>query len=115
MAEPTVLEIAAECTTKETALDGKRYSCRSDWSTLKAPPGHVFIKDDLEVNWTSKSGSENSYAVQWDDEVEVIPGTGIELPTTMQVQVRARSPKGPASGRGWSKAKFVVPITKYRP
>jgi len=108
-----MLEIAAECTTKSTEPSGKRNSCRSEWSILRAPDGHVFVKDDLEIHWEGKNGSENEAFVEWDDEVEIIKGTGIEMPQTLRVAVRARSPKGHASGRGWSKVKFVVPYVKY--
>lgn len=107
-------ELTCECTTKETGGDGVRHSCESNWDRNTAPENHVINKEKVNVEWLSQAGSENSYDMSWDDWVEIVPGTGLEFPRTVNVRVRARGPKGRFSGRGWSKIKVTGDYVKYK-
>ena len=113
-AQLTMQEIYAECTTGGTSSSGARKNCVTDWSELKAPPGHVFIEEQLEVIWVGRNGSENNYYIEWDDKKPVVAGIPIRQATTLRVKVQARSPKGDIGARGWTKIKFRVPIVKVQ-
>lgn len=110
---PEPQTITAECTTKETAGNGKRHACDSAWAELRAPEGFVFAERSLRGGEWSGAGSEHNCLLRWDDWVEVIPGSGIEQPRVLRLASHARSPKGPFSGRGWSKCKYTVSLSKY--
>jgi hypothetical protein len=107
-------EIASEVTTESTDLDGSRHTAYSDWTSVTAPDGFVInnIQGQVKVEWISDNGSENDVQIIYGDYVEIIPGTGIQLPRSVKVQTYARSPKGPLAGRGWSKVKVTGTYTK---
>ncbi|WP_419655549.1 hypothetical protein [Desulfosarcina variabilis] len=110
----TTQEIVAECTTKETGIDGVRHGCDSAITRITAADGHVFAEKTLKGGETSGSGSEHDCRLGWDDYVEVIPNTEIKQPRTITLQAHARSPKGHSSGRGWAKCKYTVEVAKYK-
>lgn len=107
-------EIISEVTTKATACSGERDSDWSGWSKNTAPDGHIINRDTVKVEWLSDAGSENTYEMTYDDWVEIISGTGIKFPRTINVRVFARSSKGHCAGRGWSKVKFTGVYVKYK-
>ena len=106
--------LKAECTTKETGIDGVRHGCTSDWDQITAPAGYVINRDTIKVNWSHQMGSENSYSIVYDDWVEILPGSGLKAPRTIKMRVRARGPKGPLSGRGQSKISISGDFAKYK-
>lgn len=114
VAEELEIMLTAECTTKETGVDGVRHSCDSDWQFQTVPDGYVIVEKSLNRVCTSCNGSENNCDAVFDDMIEVIPGTGILQPRTLKVRARARGPKGHAKGRGWSKCKFTAKYVKYK-
>jgi hypothetical protein len=52
-------QIAAECTTKETGLDGVRDSEWSAWDSNTARAGNVINDSIVKHEWISRAGSEN--------------------------------------------------------
>lgn len=106
------MEIAAECTTKATGLDGARNACDSEITTLTAPQGYAFVKETLQGGEISGNGSEHECHVNWQDNVAVIPGTQKTLHGVVTLQAHARSPQGHFSGRGWAKCTYIVEISK---
>lgn len=107
-------ELQPECTSAGTAHTGERKSCSSGWSIVTLPAGYVFIKDRVEKTCRSCAGSENDINVEFDNFVEVIPGTGIEQPRTMRASVHARSPRSCGGCRGWTKATVKCKYVKYQ-
>lgn len=117
--DPLSVTIASEVTTKGTDFDGERYSKTSDWTKFTVPTGFVFNKDTLVKSYTSKNGSSNRIDHKWSDYVEIVEGTGIKMPRTLQIRTHARSPKSDYPGhnhnaRGWSKAKVTAKYVKYK-
>lgn len=110
---PEPQTVTAECTTKETGADGKRHGCDSAWAELRAPEGFVFAEKSLTGGEWSGAGSEHNCLLRWDEYVEIIPGSAIEQPRVLRLAAHARSPKGHLSGRGWSKCKYTVKLSKY--
>lgn len=106
-------QIAAECKTKETGLDGVRDSEWSAWSSNTAPEGYVINDRIVKHEWVSRAGSENKEEVIFFDHVEIVSGTGLKFPRSIKVRVYARGPKGHASGRGWSQIKVSGDYIKY--
>jgi hypothetical protein len=106
-------QLVSECTTEGTRLSGARRSCDSHWSSVTAPPGFVFVKDSASIEWLGQNGSENRYDLQWDDWVEIIPGTGIQQPRTMRLKVHARSPSCRGC-RGWSKVRVTGTYVNFQ-
>ena len=109
----TTQEIAAECTTKPTGLDGIRDTCDSAVTRITAPDNHVFAEKTLAGGETSGTGSEHECRLKWEDYIEVIPGKKIMQPRTVTLQAHARGPRGHLAGRGWAKCKYTVEVTKY--
>ncbi|MCA0943270.1 hypothetical protein LCM28_25585 [Salipiger pacificus] len=107
-----VQSIKVECTTKSTGINGVRNDCYSDWTYLKAPAGYVINEKASTVRLTSGNGSTAICEKKFDGYVEIIPGTGIKQPTSVQIRSHAVSPKGHASGRGWAHCEANVTMTK---
>ncbi len=103
----------AECTTEGTKITGERKDCYSSWSPNQLPAGFVFNKDSMTTSYESNNGSENRCEFKWSNEVEIIPGAGIKLPTNVEIRAYARSPKHQHGARGWSKCVFKGNYTKY--
>jgi hypothetical protein len=95
--------IASEVSTGATSWDGVRKSKDSDWTTFRVPAGYVIDRDKSVVTIISQRGSEHTYKVEYDDYVEIIPGTTIKWPTTIRVQTHARSEAKPFGGGGGMK------------
>jgi hypothetical protein len=106
--------ISAEVTTKETGWDGIRHSATSGWTAFTVPPGYVIVKDRSVLRELSIAGTDNRVTIVYENEVEVIPGSGIMLPRSVKLQVHARSPKGIQSGRGWTKTELDFYYTKFQ-
>lgn len=116
--------LKAECTTKATEPNGTRHSCTSQADLLNAPDGCVFNDRELETEdtdndgigwkWIGKNGSENDVYFKFSNPIEIIPGTGLTYPKTVEFWVHARSPKGHSSGRGWSRAIAGGQFIRYR-
>ena len=87
-------EIAFEATCGATPASGERNSKTSDRTKFTVPDGFVINKDKTKVHVISKRGSEHTYKVEYEDEVEIIPDTGIKQPTTIKAQTHSRSSKG---------------------
>lgn len=109
----------AECTSKGTEVDGKRNSCTSEWSEHTVPSNFVYNETSLNVYYQGKNGSSNRCDVEWDNFVELIPGTGITMPQTLRIRAHARSPKAKfpthnTGARGWSECVFEGQYTKFR-
>ncbi|GEM_PF-6145220 len=103
------------CKTRSTKWDGKRYGCYSDWSTHKVPSNFVFDDKSLKWRYTSKRGSTNRCEYKWSDYVELVPGTGLRVPRTLQIRAHARSPKGKFGvGSGWSNCLYTGRYVKWR-
>lgn len=107
------IELQKECTTKGTSLSGARRSCTSEWSSITAPAGFVFNEHSLSKTYSGQNGSSNRIDHEWDDYVELIPGTGLRAPRTLRVRVHARSPKCRGC-RGWTKAKVTATYVAYQ-
>jgi predicted NodU family carbamoyl transferase len=105
-------ELIAEVETDVTSVTGVRDSKWSNWSKVTAPEGFVINKEKVKVEALTEMGSENSYEQEWVDLVEIIPGTGIELPRTLNVRAFARSSKGHRAGKGASRYRFSGDFTK---
>jgi len=105
-------ELVVEVETDVTSVTGVRDSKYSNWSKVTAPDGFVINKDKINVQAITEMGSENRYEIEWLDNVEVIPGTGIELPRTLNARAFARSSKGPRAGKGASRYKISGDFTK---
>mgnify|MGYP003554402402 CR=1 FL=1 len=112
---PEPQTFTAECTTKETGVDGVRHGCSSETAMLRAPQGFVFAERTLTGGEISGAGSEHSCNLAWDEYVEIVPGSEIQQPRVVKLSAKARSPKGRAAGRGWAKCKFTVKLSKYTP
>ncbi|RAS89617.1 alkaline protease [Priestia endophytica] len=105
-------ELICDAETDVTSITGVRDSKWSDWSKVTAPEGFVINKEKVVVEALVEMGSENTYEREWLDYVEIIPGTGIELPRTMSVRAHARSSKGHRGGKGHSRYRFSGDFTK---
>jgi hypothetical protein len=106
--------IVCECTTKATELDGTRHSDKSEWSEVKAPDNHVINKEKVTVDWIGRNGSENDVDIKYEDWEEIVADTGLEYPRKLLARCEARSPRGHASGRGWSKVRISGDFVKYK-
>jgi hypothetical protein len=110
----TTQEIAAECTTKGTNLNGTRESCDSEITRITAPENHVFSEKTLQGGETAGRGSEHECRLGWENYVEVVPGSEIYQPRTMTLQAHARSPRHHIGSRGLAKCRYTVKVTKYK-
>lgn len=113
-AESCVQKIRTEVVTKGTGYDGTRESETTDWTEFTAPSGYVIVEKEVKIEYSSKAGSENRVDVEYDNWVEVVPGTGIKQPTKIRVRSHARSPKHKRGARGWTKATVIVRMVKYQ-
>lgn len=107
-------EIASEVSTGTSGADGTRVSKDSDWTKFTVPDGYVIVKDKTDVKIVSERGSEHTYDLQYADDVEVVSGTGIKQPTTIQVKTHARSSKGPFGGGGGMKVEVKFTYVKFK-
>lgn len=106
--------INAQCTTKATGGDARRYNCKSKPTTLRAPRGYVIDKDATNVRKTNKAGSEHSCVSSYADEIEIVAGSGLKAPRAISIQAKARSPKKRWGGRGWAHCEAKVVMTRIR-
>lgn len=113
-AEIIQFDYKSECTSKGTKTTGERELCYSSWSPYQLPDGFVFNKESMTTSYESKNGSENSCDFKWSNEVEIIPGSGLKLPTKVETRAYARSPSSKPGARGWSKCVFKGNYTKYK-
>ncbi|TWT40048.1 hypothetical protein KOR42_50150 [Thalassoglobus neptunius] len=81
---------------------------------MTTPSGFVFVKDSLDKTFLSQNGSSNRIDHEWDDFVEIIPGTGIKMPRTLRVRTHARSPERCGGCRGWTKARVTARYVAYQ-
>lgn len=114
LAEELKVTIASEVSTGTTKLNGERVSKTSDWTSFTVPTNYVINKDKTAVHIISERGSEHRYEIEYDDFVEIIPGTGIKQPTTIRAMTHARSSKGHGAGGGGMKITVDVYYVKYR-
>ena len=107
-------EIASEVSTGTSSADGTRQSKDSDWTKFPVPDGFIINKDKTSVAVISERGSEHTYAVEYEDYVEIIPDTNILQPTTIKAKTHARSDRGSGGGGGGMKIKVTFYYVKYR-
>lgn len=107
--------ISSQVTTAPTEGDGVRHSAESGWTVLPVPANCVIIKDRTVVHELSANGSEYHATVEYDDYVEVVPGTGIQQPRTIKVKTFARGPRGAFSGRGWLNVRVDFQYVQFKP
>lgn len=109
------IEETQECETDQSSPDGRRTSCRSDGFTFVCPRGYYLVrkpnKED-HLHRISERGSENHIWLDWHNEVEIYPGTGVTVPTKVTFQVGARSNRGSNGSAGKTKVKFVCEVRK---
>jgi hypothetical protein len=106
--------IASEVTMGTSSADGTRDSRDSDWTAFTVPTNFGINKERTVVAVTSEAGSEHSYEVQYEDYVEVLPGTEIMLPRTIKAKTHAFSSTGPFGGRGWEKINVKFTYVQFR-
>lgn len=107
-------DIASEVTTRTTSGTGARRSKDSDWTEFEVPDGWAIVEGETVVHIISARGSEHSYVLQYDDETEVVPGTGIMQPTTIRLKTHARSSRGHFGGSGSMKVKVEFVYVQFR-
>ena len=106
--------IASEVSTGTTSGTGERVSKDSDWTHFTVPPNCGINKDKTNVSVEVEMGSEHTYELQYDDEVEVVPGTGIKLPRTIRAKTHARSSRGHFGGKGAMKIKVDFTYVQFK-
>lgn len=111
---PDVQYLSAVADTEATSLSGERKSNWSDWDQVTAPEGFAINKDKIKREAVSERGSENRDEVVFSDYVEILPGTGVELPRTVKVRAFARSSRGHGGGGGHTHYKYEVPFVKIQ-
>jgi hypothetical protein len=107
-------EIASEVSTGATGADGVRKSKDSDWTEFTVPDGFIINKEKTNVEIVSERGSEHTFNLAYEDDVEIISGTGIKQLTTIKVMTHARSEKGAGGGGGGMKVKVTFYSVKYK-
>ncbi|MEC3621521.1 alkaline protease [Bacillus subtilis] len=107
-------ELIARAETEATLLDGRRRAEWGDWEKVTAPEGFVINKDKIIVEALVERGSENRDERVFSDFVEIIPGTGIELPRTFSVRAFARSSRGHGAGGGATTYKYTGEFVKIQ-
>ncbi|MDR6779663.1 MULTISPECIES: hypothetical protein [Paenibacillus] len=100
-------ELIARAETEATSWDGSRKSEWGPWQSVTAPDGFVINKDKIKVEALVERGSENRDERVFEDFVEILPGTGIELPRTFKVHAFARSSRGHGGGGGASEYRYT--------
>jgi hypothetical protein len=78
------------------------------------PVGYVINKDKTDVHVLIEMGSEHTYTIEYDNPVEIVPGTHLTYPTTIRVKTHARSSKGHGAGKGEMKVNVDVYYVKYK-
>ncbi|WP_405081881.1 alkaline protease [Paenibacillus chitinolyticus] len=107
-------DLRPKAETEATLPDGRRRANWGDWQSVTAPQGYVINKDKINVSAIVERGSENTYEKVFEDWVEIIPGTGIELPRTFKVRAFARSSRGHSAGGGASEYSFTGDFVKIQ-
>lgn len=107
-------EIASEVKTGTSGPDGSRVSEDSEWTKFTVPDDYVINKNKTVVHILEERGSDHTYDLQYEDEVEVAPGTDIRMPRTIKVKTHARSSKGPFGGSGKMSVKVEFYYVKFR-
>jgi hypothetical protein len=105
-------EIAVHVGIDQTGGNGVRNAASSAWSHVEAPAGHVINKDKVQLSWTTDC-EEGRYDLQWEEYVEVVPGTGIEQPRKLSIRVHGFSKNGRYSGGAWADLKAAGDFVKY--
>lgn len=103
------VSVKVSCRTSPTNSSGRK-SC-SDSETHTLPGRYVFVKEKAEKHWHTDIGSENTVKITWSDYIEIIPGSGIELPQTMTVKGHARSGGGQGE-RGKTSCTVTCPFVE---
>jgi hypothetical protein len=111
MADPN-FSIVAHVDVDQTPLSGARNSGSSAWSSIEAPPEYVINKDKVQFAWTHDA-TEEWNEKKWENPVEIIPGSGIEQPRKLSIQVGCYSKHGALSGGAWADLKATGVFSKY--
>lgn len=106
--------LTARAETGPTLPDGRRRSEWGPWQQVTADEGYCINKDKIQVEAISERGSENRDERVFEDFVEVIPGTGIELPRTFKVRAFARSSRGNGAGGGATEYRYTGDFVQYQ-
>lgn len=109
------VELVADCETDPTPSSGIRRDCDSDPSVVTLPRGYYFVESQHSVSREIDRGTDNREYVEWHNRVEIYPGTGVFVPTTVRFWVHARGPSGPNSGTGRTKSRLVAPYRALPP
>ncbi|MEY9091883.1 hypothetical protein [Paenibacillus sp. RC84] len=95
-------KVSAECTTEGNDASGRRRDCDSLEDEYNTPDGYTLNDRDLKIS-QSYNGSDPNINLTWDNFIELVPGSGYKVPTTVRLSVHARSPRGHSGQRGWNK------------
>ena len=106
--------ISSEVTTGTTSGSGARVNKDSDWAEFTVPDNYGIIENETVVEIISARGSEHSYKLEYANEVEIVPRTGIKQPTTIRVQTHARSSRGHFAGSGSMKVKIDFVYVQFK-
>ncbi|KOP64375.1 hypothetical protein AMS62_03200 [Bacillus sp. FJAT-18019] len=106
--------ITARAETGPTLPNGERRSEYGPWQEVTADEGYAINKDKIIVEAISERGSENRDERVFENYVEIIPGTGIELPRTFKVRAFARSSRGYNGGGGATEYRYTGDFVKYQ-
>lgn len=85
-------DFKSDCKTKGTSAFGDPDRC-NDQDCFTAPSGFVIVQNKTKVD-TSGRGEPRCSLPQYENLVEVIPGTGITQPTKVCVSARGKSEPG---------------------
>jgi len=114
MAEQIVGTIASQVETDISGPDGTRDSKESLWSEITVPPDFAINKDLTNVEVLNQQGSEHTCQIEYANEVEIVPGTRLFMPTTIKVKTHARSSSGAFGGKGAMAVKVHYTYVKFR-
>lgn len=110
----TSFKLVARAETEATLPDGRRRAEWGPWESVTAPEGFVINKDKINVAAIVERGSENRDERVFEDWVEIIPGSGIELPRTFKVRAFARSSRGHSAGGGATEYEYTGTFVPYQ-
>ncbi|QDT87310.1 hypothetical protein [Gimesia chilikensis] len=94
MADETTVTLTAATQTNGTTADGARDSNTSPWDSITVSENEVFRENTITKAVVASRGDTED-TVEFDDYIEILPGTGITQPRTLRIKVWARSPKVP--------------------
>ncbi len=112
-APETLQPLHAHCMTDGTGADGSGKNC-SDSACTSAPDGYIIIREKYQVAVNSNNGGH--YGVDFSEQQEVIPGSGITQPKKVCITVGANSQAGVdhVNARGWMDVTGNGAISKYK-